>query len=146
MVKSERSRIPRNGIHLRPKDSPIAVISLSQMDRAVTTIISGNSTQTYIIPKTMTVIGKRAFDSAQSLRSVKFNEGLQKLEKMCFAYSGIQELTLFENVSAIEDNAFFECRHLQSADLRAANNLVELGKGAFSQCDNLKCLLLNDNI
>ena len=104
----------------------------------MTAVLHGNDVKAYALPRSVTIVGERAFDSTQCLRSVKFNEGLQKLEEMCFAYSGIRKLTLPTSVNAIGDSAFFNCAYLRDVDLRGAPNLVELGRGVFCQCNNLK--------
>lgn len=112
----------------------------------MTAVLCGNDVKAYALPRSVTVVAERAFDSTKWMRFVKFNEGLQKLEEMCFTYSGIRKLTLPASVNAIGNIAFFNCAYLRSVDLRAASGITSLGKGAFCQCYSLERALLNDNL
>lgn len=114
--------MPRNGIFLCRKASTGPVVAGTQTNRDMTRIVRGGPGKTYTLPRTATVVGKYAFDSS-SVQSVRFHEGLQRLERLCFAYSGLLQLTLPAGVCEVEDGAFFDCRRLRRADLSAARNI-----------------------
>lgn len=108
-------------------------------------VLRGDPIRTYTLPPTATVIGRRAFEYS-NVRYVRFNDGLQRLESMCFGYSKIRRLTLPVSVCVVEDYAFFDCRCLRRADLKAARGLVSLEEYAFCQCDKLGCVLLGEGL
>ena len=49
-------------------------------------------------------------------------------------------------VKNIGNSAFGQCQHLQWANLRAARNLQQMGQGVFSECGELKHVLLGDGL
>ena len=99
-----------------------------------------------MLPASLRTIAQGAFYKCESLKTVKFNDGLEVLENDCFSYSDIRHLVLPASVRSIGPKAFYECRCLESVDLRAAHNLKELAEETFEQCEKLRQVLLNDGL
>ncbi len=55
----------------------------------------------------------------------------------------IHEIHLPSGMTAISDRAFENCSRLQKINL---DNITEIGKSAFSQCDALESAILNNNL
>ncbi len=53
-----------------------------------------------------------------------------------FLYKDIEEITIPQSVTRIEERAFGECDELTRIDIHAG--ITEIGDGAFSKCENLK--------
>ena len=68
------------------------------------------------------------------------------MEKGRFMTSRVQRLVLPSSVELVGDGAFFDCVHLEHADLSAARRLKCIGDSAFSYCRVLEEVLLNDGL
>ena len=93
--------IPKNGIFTRRTRAPVVVVSEMIASRSMTDIISGAG-RVCSLPLTARVIVSCAFRCAQTLRSVKFNEGLESLGSSCLNGTGIRKLVLPASTSSIE--------------------------------------------
>ena len=142
-------KVPRNGIKLRRRKPTLAVVSGIVLSRGATEVVFGCQCKTYSFPNTIITIYQNAFNTfrnKQSPTSVRLNDGLEVLENDCFSYSDIRHLVLPASVHSIGPKAFYECRCLESVDLRAAHNLKELAEETFGQCKKLRRVLLNDGL
>lgn len=77
--------------------------------------------------------GKEVFKNCKSLRSVVLTENT-KLSYAMFVNSGLQSVKIYENKN-IPDFCFAKCADLRSVTL--VNDLISIGKGAFSDCTSL---------
>ncbi len=102
------------------------------------TSYKGNETR-IVIPsaigkESVSVIGKGAF-SPSSLGVKANNRELR---------SQITEITVPEGITAIEDEAFFECESLRTVNL--PRSLKKIGSDAFRRCRNLRAIELPSGI
>ena len=65
-------------------------------------------------------IGKRAFCGCRGLRTVCLPEGLEVLDEKCFAYSGLEEVTVPASVREIGREVFLGCKRLREARVASA--------------------------
>ena len=82
-----------NGIRLADKDL-LAVVSGTALNRDMAEVVFGGPVRTYTLPPTTVTIRERAFEMNKSIASVRLNDGLKRLERCCFSYSGIRGLVL----------------------------------------------------
>ena len=110
----------------------------------------------------VTAIGDNAFDSTYSLESVVIPEGVTKIGKYAFYYSGIAAVTIPSTVTTIDEGAFKSCGNLTAVtipdgvetigkhafyngiftSLELGNSVTSIGEGAFYSCDNLTSLTI----
>lgn len=137
--------ILRNGILLRHGELPTVVVNGKPTDRDMKKIIRGGPGKMYAFPKTITIVGKSAFEHSDVV-SVRLNEGLKILEEECFSYSKIKRFALPSSVEFVGDYAFQKCENLEYADFRAARGLKTIEQCCFLTCKALKQILLNDGL
>ena len=100
----------------------------------------------------MREVGARAFEYCEQLRSVKLNEGLEKLgtretadgeecEGRVFANSGIESIRLPPSLSRIEAGTFYQCKDLRSVSV--ANGTEYIAKECFRDSGLEKVTLPN---
>ena len=135
--KKGELRAPKNGILLRPDESPVAVIAGTQTSRDVSVVISGGRAKTYAFPNTVVIAGDHVFHSVH-VSSVRLNEGLRVLDAGSFSSSWIRRLVLPSTVESIGNNAFNDCERLEYADLTAAHRLKSIDSSAFVWCKELR--------
>lgn len=75
-------------------------------------------------------IGPRAFDAAESLRAVELPDGIERIGRLAFAKSGIEDMRIPDSVQIIEEKAFFGCRRLTSC--RLGMGVQSIGELAFA--------------
>ncbi len=80
------------------------------------------------------VIGEMAFYNCQQLKNISFN-GIVNFQEKSFMQSGIESLDLSSCSATINNYSFADCKNLKN--VRLSDNLINLGKGAFSGCTSL---------
>jgi hypothetical protein len=120
---------------------------------------SGDS---YEIPSSVTLIGRKAFKGASTLKSITFSEGLLEIEDDAFEYcinlSGVAfpstvtalgnyafgfctaftSVTLPAGLTSVSGGLFLDCRGLTSVTLPAS--ITSIGVVAFCDCTQLNAL------
>ena len=92
---------------------------------------SSNATiKEVVLPDSVTYIGGSAFKNCSNLAKVNLNK-VEVVDKSAFEGTKLNTVTL-SNVMTIENNAFKNCKSLKKVTL--SNNILELGKSAFSGC------------
>ena len=104
----------------------------------MSTISRGNLAKIYAFPRSTVAVGSKAFNYKIMLQSVRFNEGLERLENSCFANTGIKRLVLPPSVREIGESAFSECKDMRWVDLRPAKGLKVLEEKVFECCSRLR--------
>jgi hypothetical protein len=92
------------------------------------------------IPRSVTIIGRQAFQGCENLESVEFEKGSSLFIIQEGAFDGCRSLTEFiipESVFVIEASAFRGCKNLEKVEYETRPKLV-VGQGVFEDCDNLK--------
>lgn len=93
------------------------------------------------IPAAVDTIFARTFEKCTSLKTVKFNDGLKRIEDGAWAgafmnCSSLKELVFPETLEYIGTMAFKDCRGLETITLPAS--VADYGANAFAACAGLK--------
>ena len=122
----------------------------------------GLTTKDYVIPESVKTLEERVFASNTKLETVRINnqisnipyyafygctvlrtvhltENVTHLRAESFRNSSIQELILPENLVAIEQTAFADCKNL--TEITFPSSLQSIGMLAFAGCDNLNSII-----
>ncbi len=84
----------------------------------------------YVIPNSVTKIGRGAFDCCSSLQSIDMPNSVTEIGDTAFwRCSSLQRIDIPNSVTKIGDCAFYGCSSLQSIDI--PNSVTEIGTGAF---------------
>ena len=93
-------------------------------------------TQTsYIIPSSVTTVGRDAFEECENLKSIILPKRLTSIEESAFSSSGIKTIEIPAGVTTISRSAF-NSSLIESIVL--PNNIVKIDEMAFRNCKNLK--------
>ncbi len=88
----------------------------------------------FLFPETVTKIGAWAFYGCLELTRVQLPAQLESIGEGGFAESGIERITLPENIVSIEPKTFFNCSRLLSV---TADEVTIIKESAFEDCTNL---------
>ena len=122
----------------KPESDELSAFEYSSYSNG-TYIITGlkdkNATE-IVIPNNVVTIGDRAFQSCQSLKSVKIGNGVTSIGRCAFmSCSSLTSITIPSSVTSIGEFAFESCTSLTSVQL--PNSLTLLGKFIFGGCKSL---------
>ena len=98
--------------------------------------------QTVVIPVGIVDINPHAFYGCSALKSVKFPKGLKKVDKMAFAYTGVEEVVLPDGLLELGDLAFAYCDDLKRLSL--PNSINHFGANSFKNCVALEKIRFAD--
>lgn len=99
-------------------------------------------TQTsYIIPSSVTTVGRDAFEECENLKSIILPEKLTSIEESAFSSSGIKTIEIPAGVTTISRSAF-NSSFIESIVL--PNNIVKIDEMAFRNCKNLKKIFIQN--
>lgn len=74
-------------------------------------------------------IGDRAFQSCFSLKTITIPEGISKIGRLAFSWTGLNSVTIPSSVTSIGDSAFSSCRKIS-----IPNSIVQISSSMFSGC------------
>ena len=98
-----------------------------------------------VIPDSVTMIGKYAFEECINLTSVTIGNGVTEIGKGVFSYCiSLTNVEFGENVTSILDGAFMDCRGFTSFVIPDGVTKVEYG--AFSGCSNLTSIVIPNSV
>lgn len=92
---------------------------------------SCSALKTIVWPSTMKKIGDAAFEYA-GLETLTLPEGFNSLGERCFKNSKLVNVVLPNSLTVIPDNAFYNCRRLQTVQM--SDNVTSIGVSAFGDC------------
>lgn len=99
-------------------------------------------TQTsYIIPSSVTTVGRDAFEECENLKSIILPEKLTSIEESAFSSSGIKTIEMPAGVTTISRSAF-NSSFIESIVL--PNNIVKIDEMVFRNCKNLKKIFIQN--
>lgn len=86
------------------------------------------------LPATVTSLGKSCFMGTTSLEAVNFvpDSPVTAIPDDAFRQSGIKRISLPANLQTIGNNAFRECKNVESPEIVLPASLVSIGEGAFA--------------
>jgi len=98
-----------------------------------------------ILPDSVTIIEKSAFDSCTSLNSVTIGNGVEGITMATFRYcTSLNSVTIGRGVTYISSNAFFGCTSLASVNI--PNNVTYIGTKAFYNCTSLTSITIGSGV
>lgn len=79
------------------------------------------------------------------IREIRFlnSDSLEVIGARAFAGWNLQEITIPDGVTRIDDEAFADCNHLKI--VRLSKNVMTIGENAFAYCDNLRKIIVADD-
>ena len=84
----------------------------------------------FIIPRNVTGIEKRAFESCEKLTSVTIPKGVTKIEEYTFAWcNSLSNVTIPKGMTSIGNAAFYSCTSLKSVTI--PKSVTSIDKNAF---------------
>lgn len=93
-----------------------------------------------ILPKSLEVIGPRAFENCRNLKTVVIPNGVKRIEFMAFKNCvSLDSINIPASVNVVGEEAFWNCRNLLSASVQAK----QINDNAFSNCKFLANLELS---
>jgi len=105
---------------------------------------AGNETiKSVVLPKSLLVIDRMAFENCRSLERVTFPEGLQTIGAYAFSRTALTSLSLPSTLYAIGREAFVG---IAITSLVMPDSLTEADDYAFHACKNLKSVTLSHRL
>ncbi|MGC7160760.1 leucine-rich repeat protein [Metamycoplasma hominis] len=108
------------------------------------------------IPGSIKEIGYSAFSDCENLKEIILNEGLEWINASAFDFSKISHISINSNNKnfEIKDNFFIDKNNKKilayldkkTTKVTIPSSIKEIGKGAFSNCKNLKEVILNEGL
>lgn len=97
------------------------------------------------IPKGITIIGMRAFNSGKRLNKVVMANSITKIEKEAFwNCQYLKHVHFSRSLVSIGEAAFWGCYAIEELEL--PSSLERIGKQAFKYCENLKTIKISDKV
>lgn len=78
----------------------------------------------------LTRISASLFEGCKKLTSIKLPDSITKIKKQAFKGSGLTAITIHEKVTAIEEEAFANCKDLKEVTF-AGSRVINIGSNAF---------------
>ena len=94
------------------------------------------------LPKSLRFIGQQCFRNCKKLKEIVIPNRIKTIHAKAFNSSGLEKLTLGENVKDIVSYAFSFCSELK--EIKFNQNLQNIGTEAFYECFNLKKIDLSN--
>ncbi len=105
---------------------------------------SGNPRTEYIIPESVTVIGKTAFAYADFLTNATVPYGVKNIGYEAFGYCNkLSDIKISDSVTDIDDYAFRNCESLKSITI--PKRVTSIGVCAFAFCSALSDIKVNSD-
>lgn len=105
---------------------------------------SCKSATSVVMPSTISEIGEFAFSGFYRLKTVSLPAALSTINYGTFYNSGLESITIPENITVIAGQAFENCKNL--TDIKISSNVTEIGRAAFSDCLNLHEIILPESL
>jgi hypothetical protein len=100
--------------------------------------------QTCILPESVSVLTKRAFFNCSNLKNFTVPTKVSRIEEYTFAYSGLTDFIIHENIRYLGEGAFIGCNKLVNLEIKPG--LQHIGFGSFQYCRGLTTLTLPDTV
>ena len=100
--------------------------------------------QTCILPESVSVLEERAFFDCSNLKNFTIPIKVSRIEEYTFAYSGLTDFIIHENIRYLGEGAFIGCNKLVNLEIKPG--LQHIGFGSFQYCRGLTTLTLPDTV
>ena len=98
-----------------------------------------------VIPSSVTSIGYRAFSSCDSLSEIVIPSSVTSIGYRAFSScDSLSEIVIPSSVTSIGDYAFSDCRSL--SEIVIPSSVTSIGKGAFFSCSSLKYISIPKSV
>ena len=98
-----------------------------------------------IIPNTVKIISKNAFDHCLGLETVEIEDGVTKIDDYAFYFcKELENITLPNSLKVIGSEAFMLCASLK--DITIPDGVTTIGKEAFASCFEAKSIVIPDSV
>ena len=114
-------------------------------DKDMKTVICcpGGFSGEYVIPASVTAIGRFAFDSCRKLTAVTIPVGVTRIDDEGFNYcEGLTSVVIPSSVTSVGDWAF--CRALKAVTI--SEGVRNIGSGAFCQCSEMESVVIPSSV
>lgn len=98
---------------------------------------------TLVLPDTIKEIPKGAFMSNKTVKKVVFGKNITSIGNGAFAYSNIENVQMNDNVTSLDEYAFYYCTKLANVDLSKSLTKID-GYETFKYTDALKHINLKN--
>lgn len=106
---------------------------------------AGKVEKEYVIPNSVTTIGREAFCYNVNLNSIDIPDSVIEIWNAAFSNcSGLSSVIIPNSVCLIGDRAFRSCSGISSISI--PNNVTSIGEGAFSDCSNLISIEIGNSL
>jgi len=106
---------------------------------------SGNTSIKYVIPNSVTNIGRSAFSNCTSLESIEVPNGVTRIEWWAFQYcDSLVNITIPDSVTFIGVYAFQYCDRLTSIII--SDSVEYISEGMFKNCTSLTNVIIPNNV
>ena len=109
--------------------------------------LNGNLVTDIIIPNDVTMISKYAFTGCGSIVNLTIGSNVEVIDEYAFlGCKNLKTIAFNDNLSSIEKGAFSKCLSINEISIPDNIILTNIGEHAFSECDNLKKVILGDGV
>lgn len=99
----------------------------------------------FVIPNSVTVIGKSAFSGCKSLNMITIGESVDSIEDSAFfGCESLTSMVIPYGVASIGNSAFSDCKSL--AYISIPNSVTSIGDSAFSDCESLAKIIIPNSV
>ena len=99
----------------------------------------------YLIPSSVTSIGKRAFQNCSNLINIKISDRVSYIGSIAFAdCTSLTSITIPNSVTSLGNSAFSGCASLTSITI--PDSVTRISGGAFGNCTSLTSITIPDSV
>ena len=118
---------------------------LFNKDKTIILVYPSAKGSSYVIPGSVTYIGKNAFSGCTGLKSVIIPNSVKEISSQAFATcTGLKSVTIPNSVTKISWEVFLGCTGLTSATI--SRSATYIGEGAFYGCTSLKSVTIPSSV
>ncbi len=97
-----------------------------------------------VIPNSVTSIGSMAFNMFKDLKSIAIPNSVTSIGRYAFAYSGLESVTIPDNVASVANSTFKGCADLTSVTM--PGGLTNIESDAFFGCKGLSSVTIPGSV